>query len=95
MRNFFILFLWHIIIQTILYKSSCHANNMTTLYLGSLYALSQGFASKASQGYLQAAQMAVRDINNRQDILKGYKLEMIVKDTRVMSAFNYFRIEQL
>ena len=77
------LFLWHMIIQTVLYQSSSHANNTTTLYFGSIYALSQGFASKAAQGYLQAAQMAVRDINNHQDILKGYKLELIVKDSKV------------
>ncbi|EDV22610.1 uncharacterized protein TRIADDRAFT_59024 [Trichoplax adhaerens] len=62
-------------------------NNKTILYLGTLHPLSQGFAINAANGYLQAVMLAIRDVNNRQDILKDYKLDNVVLDTQHNSAY--------
>lgn len=59
-------------------------NNKTSLHLGVLHPLSNGFAVKAAKGYLQVAMLAIRDVNNRHDLLRDYNLESTVLDTKVL-----------
>ena len=40
-------------------------------------------------GIPEAIKMAFEDINARNDILKGYRLELITGDTQVSLEFNY------
>ena len=59
-------------------------NSKKSLHLGVLHPLSDGFATKAARGYLQVAMLAIRDVNNRKDLLKDYELEATVLDTKVL-----------
>ena len=59
-----------------------NSNNTKTLYVGAFYPLTKAFSSWG-QGCLPAAELAVRHINQRGDILPGYRLQLINMDTQV------------
>uniref|UniRef100_UPI00398EAA45 gamma-aminobutyric acid type B receptor subunit 1 n=1 Tax=Pristiophorus japonicus TaxID=55135 RepID=UPI00398EAA45 len=50
-----------------------------TLYIGALFPMSGGWPG--GQACLPAAQMALRDVNNRSDILRDYELQLIYHDS--------------
>ncbi|XP_072406250.1 LOW QUALITY PROTEIN: gamma-aminobutyric acid type B receptor subunit 1 [Chiloscyllium punctatum] len=51
-----------------------------TLYIGALFPMSGGWPG--GQACLPAAQMALRDVNNRSDILRDYELQLIYHDSK-------------
>ena len=57
--------------------------NRTALYLMGLVTVEIGSAGWSSAGVVPALQMAMRDVNARQDLLPGYELRLHMKDTKV------------
>lgn len=55
-------------------------NSRQTLYIGALFPMSGGWPG--GQACLPAAEMALRDVNNRSDILRDYELQLIHHDSQ-------------
>ena len=53
------------------------------LHIGILLPLSTGFLSDAGNTFLSFTEMAIRDINKRDDILADYELHYTILDTKV------------
>ena len=75
------LLLWQVLqITTIMVHSGGAAEQ--TLHIGAFYPLTKAFSAWGA-GCLPAAELAVEHLNNRSDILEGYRLELINFDTQV------------
>ena len=61
-------------------------DNRTVLHFGAFYPLSGPFSSWG-KGCLPAAELAVRHINHRKDVLKGYRIQLTNMDTQVGPVF--------
>ena len=58
------------------------ADNLKTLYIGGLFALSNANPSRNDKSELAAAELALRHINE-QRYVRGYQLELVYNDTKV------------
>ena len=56
-------------------------SKLKTLYIGGIFPMTGGWAG--GKGCRPAVDMALEDVNNRTDILPGFKLEMVANDSRV------------
>ena len=63
------------------YNNNTSDDGKTILYIGGIFPMSGGWAG--GQGCRPAAQMALQHVNERDDILPGYHLEMIQHDSEV------------
>ena len=54
-----------------------------SLHIGMMQPLTGGYSNEAGLTYLKFAEMAIRDINARDDILADYELKSSVYDTQV------------
>nr|XP_002127474.1 gamma-aminobutyric acid type B receptor subunit 1 [Ciona intestinalis] len=52
----------------------------TDIFVGGIFPMSGGWSG--GQACYPAAQMAVEDVNNRSDILQGYKINLVKKDSK-------------
>ena len=62
------------------------ADNLETLYIGGLFALSNAIPSKNDKSELAAAELALRHINE-QRYVRGYQLELVYNDTKVCTIY--------
>ena len=62
-------------------RYSLRYNKLKTLYIGGIFPMTGGWAG--GKGCRPAVDMALEDVNSRQDILPGFKLEMVANDSRV------------
>ena len=92
--NYFEISLFTILVISCFSKTSTNAyqngtNNFDqngrkmVIYFGAFYPLSGPF-SQWGKGCLPAAQLAVNHINNRSDVLKDYRIQLINMDTQVV-----------
>lgn len=70
---------------TVLLFLACsqHTACLQTLLIGGLFDIDTSRGGWNSAGIIPAVQMAFDDINNRSDILDGYRLELVIKDSKV------------
>ena len=63
------------------------ADNLKTLYIGGLFALSNAIPSRNDTSELAAAELALRHINE-QRYVRGYQLELVYNDTKVCTIYD-------
>lgn len=66
----------------------------TPVYFGGFFPLSPNKASVPGRALLAAAEVALDHVN-KSDILRGYELRMIVKDSKVSHSVQYNLIDSL
>lgn len=71
-------------LSCLLFLTVCQTSaSLKTLLIGGLFDIDTSRGGWNSAGIIPAVQMAFDDINNRTDILKGYRLELVIKDAKV------------
>ena len=61
-------------------------NAVSTLHIGGLFPMSGSSVFSAGESFLSASERAIEMVNTRNDVLPGYRLQLIWNDTQV---FNY------
>lgn len=68
-------------------KKSSYARDV--LQIGGLFGIDTSQGGWNSKGIIPAVEMAFEDINNSTKILQDYKLELLIKDSKVSRKYNH------
>ena len=68
-------------------------NAVSTLHIGGLFPLSGSSAFSAGKSFLSASERAIEMVNRRNDVLPGYRLQLIWNDTQVFNFIFVYLIE--
>ena len=58
-------------------------NAVKTLYIGGLFPMTSSTVASAGKALLPASELAIDMVNNRSDVLPGYRLQLVWNDTKV------------
>ena len=70
----------------LLLRPSLQTSPKRTLFIGGLFGIDTSGGGWNSAGIIPAVRMAFDDINNSSEVLRNYRLELLVKDAKVCVA---------
>ena len=71
---------------------SSHDSRLTDLHIGGLFPISGEGGWQGGQGCLPAAEMALNDVNDKADLLAGYRLVLHWNDSEVSLSFFFHNV---